>query len=76
MSDDEEHILHLIRIEELKATVYVCTSCTVVSLSTTSVYFRTPLLTVIAPFDARFVSQTRKKKFRHRIRQFCQLIRV
>ena len=33
----KEQILHLIRTEGLKATVYMCTSCTLVSLSTTSV---------------------------------------
>ena len=39
MSDDKDRILHLIRTEGLKATVYVCTSCTVVSLPTTYVNF-------------------------------------
>ena len=42
--------------EGLKATVCVCTACTVVSLSTTSLNFITPPLAWTAPFDARLVS--------------------
>ena len=56
MSDDRNRYLHLIKTEGLKATVSVCTSCTVVSLSTTSLNFNTPTLTVTAPSDARLVS--------------------
>ena len=37
------------RTEGLKATVFVCTSCTVVSMSTRSVDFDAPPLTVIEP---------------------------
>ena len=49
VSDDKDRqILHLIKTEEPKATVYVCTSCTVVSLSTTAVNFNTPPLPWIA----------------------------
>ena len=39
--------------------MYVCTSCTVVSLSTTSVNLNTPPLTWTAPFDVKLGSQTR-----------------
>ena len=39
--------------------MYVCTSCTVVSLPTTGLKFITSPLTWIAPFDARLMSQTR-----------------
>ena len=46
----------------LKATVQVCTAYAVVSLSTTSLDFITPPLTWTAPFDARLVKQTRKKR--------------
>ena len=42
----------------LTATVFVCTSCSVVSLSTTSLNFITPPLTWTAPFDARLVGKT------------------
>ena len=45
----------------LKATVQVCTVCMVVSLLTTCMNFNTPPLAQIAPFDARFARQTRKK---------------
>ena len=45
----------------LMATVQVCTACMVVSLLTTCMNFNTPPLAQIAPFDARFASQTRKK---------------
>ena len=41
--------------------MFVWTSCSVVSSSTTSLNFNTPPLTVIAPCDARLVSYTRKK---------------
>ena len=44
----------------LKATVQVCTACMDVSLLTTCMNFNTPPLAQIAPFDARFASQTRK----------------
>ena len=40
--------------------VLVCTPCNIVSLSTTSVNVNTPPLTVIALFNARLVSKTRK----------------
>ena len=36
----------------LKATVSVCTPCTVLSYSTTSVHFNTPPLTMIAPTNS------------------------
>ena len=49
-------IPQLIKTEGLKATVCVCTACTVVSLSTTSLNFITPPLAWTAPFDARLVS--------------------
>ena len=45
----------------LKATAHVCTACMVVSLLTTCVHLNTPPLAQIAPFHARFASQTRKK---------------
>ena len=48
-------------ISSLKATVHVCTACMVVSLLTTCVHLNTPPLAQIAPFHARFASQTRKK---------------
>ena len=38
----------------------VCTACTVVSLSTTSLNFNTPPLTWTAPFDARLLSKLRE----------------
>ena len=45
----------------LRATVQVCTACMDVSLLTICVNFNTPPLAQVAPFDARFASQTRKK---------------
>ena len=59
MSDDKNRKLHLVKTEGLKATVYVCTSCIVVSLSTASVNFNTPPSRVNFKFDARLVSKTR-----------------
>ena len=47
-----------------------CTACMVMSLLTTCMHFNTPPLAQIAPFDARFASQTRK------YRSTCQLILV
>ena len=58
----------------LKATVQVCTACMVVSLLTTCMSFNTPPLAQIAPFDAKFASQTRKyhstKKLRKHVCHF------
>ena len=45
----------------LKATLQVCTACMDMSLLTTCMNFNAPPLARIAPFDARFASQTRKK---------------
>ena len=44
--DEWEQILHLIKTEGLKTTVFACTPCTVVSLSTTCVDFYAPPLTM------------------------------
>ena len=61
----------------LKATVQVCTACMVVSLLTTCMNFNTPPLAQIAPFDARFASQTRKCRSTKTLRKHvCQLILV
>ena len=61
----------------LKATVQVCTACIVVSLLTTCMNFNTPPLVQIAPFNATFVSQTRKYRSTKKLRkQVCHLILV
>ena len=46
----------------LKATVQVCTACMDVSLLKTCMNVNTPPLAQVAPCDARFASQTRKKE--------------
>ena len=57
--------------------MYVCTSCNVVSLSTTDVIFNTPPLTWVANFDARLVSETEKYRSTNKLRKHvCQLILV
>ena len=58
--------------------MYACTSCTIVSLSTTCVNFNTPPLTWIAcNFDARLLSKTRKYRSTNKLRKHvCQLILV
>ena len=55
----------------LKANVDVFTACTVMLLLTTCMNFNTPPLALIAPFDARFASQTRK--YQSTKKDFCQL---
>ena len=71
-------ILHLIRTWGLKATVYVCTSCTVVSLSTTDVKFQHSSSHVDCNFDARLVSKKRKRRYSTKKlrKHVCQLILV
>ena len=46
----------------LKVTVQVRTACVDVLLLTTCMTFNTPPLAQVAPFDARFANQTRKKE--------------
>ena len=54
--------------------MYVCTACTVVSLSTTGLNFVTPPLTWTAPFDTRLVSS--RKDPRNSNNSMCQLAKL